>query len=460
MSESPFSELKRVSTERYRSDGMPTAKHTVFYAWQSDTPNSTGRSFIEKALEGAIDKLHVDSGIEPAERPTDIEVDRDTRGVPGSPPIAATIQEKIKNCAVFVGDLTFTGQSLPSIATKRKNKRYFPNPNVLLEYGYALKAHGNERIVAVMNTAYGPSDPLPHLPFDLKHLRAPLAYCLHPEASKDEKATVFKGLVGALADRLEPCLSAARTAVTAAIAPVPRFFPNSMSDPVEYFTTVPQLLPSDPNPFTDAPLKFELPKKSSVYLRLAPGHAVAPLHSELAAFTLVQSGNLLPMGTELPGFSPGRNSLGAIVYAAPIGGKLYNFTQLFLAGELVGLDLKSTQAFNRAPPGTKGFIMIDEVEQSCLFALMNFASFFEKTLKFPYPWQLECGLYRIQNFCISSGARNLGNVLQPNLVWSAAITKRESPIDSLQPFFARLWEASGVPRDADRDHHLARLIAR
>lgn len=438
---------------------MPPPKQTVFYAWQSDTPNATGRTFIEKALEGAIEKLHLDSGIEPADRPADIEVDRDTRGVPGSPPIAATIQEKINNCAVFVGDLTFTGQSLPSVAEKRKDTRYFPNPNVLLEYGYALKGHGHERIVAVMNTAYGPRDPLPYLPFDLKHLRAPIAYFLPPDASKDEKASALKRLIGALAERLEPCLKAARGAVAAA-APIPRFVPHPMADPVEYFATVPQLLPSHPHAFNDQPLRFELPKKSSLYLRLSPVNAVSPLRSELAASELARSGDLRPMGVELIGFSADRNPRGAIVYGPPLGEKLYNFTQLFVAGELVGVDLKSTQPTAGAPRGTKGLVMIDEVERSCLAALINFGRFFQSALKFAYPWRLECGLYRIDNFCFSSGVRTFGNVLQPSLTWSTEITGNESPIDILRPFFDKLWESSGTTRDADRDARLERFIRR
>jgi hypothetical protein len=53
------------------------------------------------------------------------------------------------------------------VASTDEGKRA-PNPNVLVEYGYALARHGVQRLLLVMNTAFGsPSE----LPFDLRHLR-------------------------------------------------------------------------------------------------------------------------------------------------------------------------------------------------------------------------------------------------------------------------------------------------
>jgi hypothetical protein len=42
----------------------------------------------------------------------DLSVDRDTKDVPGSPPIVDTIFREIDNAAVFVPDLTFVGDRL------------------------------------------------------------------------------------------------------------------------------------------------------------------------------------------------------------------------------------------------------------------------------------------------------------------------------------------------------------
>jgi len=151
----------------------------VFYSWQSDLPNSTNRTFILNALEKAATDIRSDDSIQI--KPV---IDRDTKGVPGSPDIATTILDKIDMCDVFVCDV--------SIITKKKSKsRPCPNPNVLLELGYALKKHGWNRIVLVVNTESGKID---KLPFDLNRNRA-LPYNLR---AGQGKAAVEKELTSKL----------------------------------------------------------------------------------------------------------------------------------------------------------------------------------------------------------------------------------------------------------------------
>lgn len=96
--------------------------NTVFFSWQADTPTREGRNFIERALECAVARISADTTVEEAQR--ELEVDRDTKGVPGSPPIVETIFGKIDGAAVFLPDLTFIG--------KRPDGRPTPNPNVLI----------------------------------------------------------------------------------------------------------------------------------------------------------------------------------------------------------------------------------------------------------------------------------------------------------------------------------------
>ncbi|MBI1903658.1 MAG: hypothetical protein HYS13_21355 [Planctomycetia bacterium] len=129
--------------------------HTVFYSWQSDLPNSTNRSFIEDCLERAIKELRADEHLK-----LDPCLDRDTSGVPGSPDIAATIFEKIKAADIFVGDVSFINQE----ATRRRT----PNPNVLVELGYAACSLGWHRIICVFNRATGSIN---ELPFDIRQRR-------------------------------------------------------------------------------------------------------------------------------------------------------------------------------------------------------------------------------------------------------------------------------------------------
>lgn len=131
------------------------SEHTIFYSWQSDLPNATNRGFIEQALERAAKGIRTDETIE-----VEPVIDRDTAGVPGAPDIAQTILAKIDRAAIFVGDVTLINQGTSG--------RLTPNPNVLIELGYAMRALGTSQVVLVMNTACGSPE---LLPFDLRMRR-------------------------------------------------------------------------------------------------------------------------------------------------------------------------------------------------------------------------------------------------------------------------------------------------
>jgi hypothetical protein len=154
---------------------------TVFYSWQSDLPNATNRGFIQTALEAATKTLRDDGSVE-----VEPVVDRDTAGVPGSPDISSTIFGKIDQALIFVCDVSIIDQGV------RDERRLTPNPNVLIELGYALKALGPHRIVMVMNTAFGAIE---QLPFDLR-LKRVLRYNAPPGDS--ERSPERKKLQGAL----------------------------------------------------------------------------------------------------------------------------------------------------------------------------------------------------------------------------------------------------------------------
>jgi hypothetical protein len=126
----------------------------VFYPWQSDLPNSCNRGFIQDALENAAVAIAADDTI--AVEPV---MDRNTQGVPG----ASTIFAKITGADVFVANVSIVG---------RTEDRAHPNPNVLIELGYAFKVLGAEKVILAFNSAFGK---LEELPFDLR-MRRVLAY--------------------------------------------------------------------------------------------------------------------------------------------------------------------------------------------------------------------------------------------------------------------------------------------
>lgn len=157
--------------------------HHIFYSWQSDTDNRIGRSFIQWALDRAIRVANADADVEAADR--DLQADRDTANVPGMPPLADTIFDKIDRAAAFLSDLTHVAA--------RSNGERSPNPNVLLEHGYALKSRGWRSLIGVMNTAMGHPDEHP-LPFDLRHYRRPILYHCPAAASNEERRGARLGL--------------------------------------------------------------------------------------------------------------------------------------------------------------------------------------------------------------------------------------------------------------------------
>lgn len=152
---------------------------TIFYSWQSDSHPKTNHRFIKECLEDAVKQLVEGSHVDAATR-----VDHDMKGVHGDQDVVPTILSKIDDCDIFVADVTI-------VAATDEGKN-LPNPNVLLELGYAYKAAGPGRIIKLMNTAYG--HPELGLPFDLAHKRWPHTYTLEETANKERRQKVKQEL--------------------------------------------------------------------------------------------------------------------------------------------------------------------------------------------------------------------------------------------------------------------------
>ena len=174
------------------------SQYKVVYSWQSDIKGKACRHLQRKAIDNAAKA--VEENLELPEG--SIDVQSDTQGIPGSPPIVRTILDKIDACDVFIADLTTVNTYKKSDGTLR----YAPNTNVAIEYGYALKTVGDLQIIAIMNTNYGSSKP-EDLPFDIKHKRAPFQYKLSEAASKADRekvqARLSKDLTGIIQGVIE-----------------------------------------------------------------------------------------------------------------------------------------------------------------------------------------------------------------------------------------------------------------
>ncbi len=149
--------------------------NTIFYSWQSDLPNESNRGFIESCLEKASKKI---SNISPFS--IDFVLDRDTKNEIGTPDIADSIFKKISKAKIFVADI--------SIINSDYSGRKSPNPNVLLELGYAARFLGWDKIFCFYNLDYGDFE---DLPFDLKQ-RRPITYSLKGKVKSDVREKLSK----------------------------------------------------------------------------------------------------------------------------------------------------------------------------------------------------------------------------------------------------------------------------
>jgi hypothetical protein len=178
--------------------------YTIFYSWQSDTAARASRSFIRTALDTAVDILSAGAEVQDAPR-----VDSGMENVAGSPEVASVMFEKIREAAIMVVDVTLVGEITRSDGSYRR----VPNPNVLLEMGFAAATLGWGRVIAVMNDHFGaPTEQ----PFDVRNRRFPITFTLDP-SSMDRRDQQREALTSALKGALQTAIDADyRAAVTAA----------------------------------------------------------------------------------------------------------------------------------------------------------------------------------------------------------------------------------------------------
>lgn len=136
-------------------------KCTIFYSWQSDIKPS--RNFISDCLRNLPKKL---------EHMALCEIDRDTQGLAGAPDIGDSIYEKIDRADIFIADVTIINPDYAGRPT--------PNPNVLIELGYAIKALGWDRIILLYDKDMGEIE---DIPFDINHRRI-VSFSLQGEGEK------------------------------------------------------------------------------------------------------------------------------------------------------------------------------------------------------------------------------------------------------------------------------------
>ena len=236
----------------------------IFWSWQSDTPGKTGRHFVRDALLEAIRVLKQPEDVEEptkAENRESIHLDQDRQNITGSPALADTIKRKIREFAVFVGDVTPVSKIPKRMGVKDSREKRNMNPNVAIELGYAQHALGDRRVLMVLNEHYGVRE---FLPFDLQHHAGPIIYSLRPDATKDEIAAEQAKLRGLFVAALRGFLGSAPVEAALEFPSVP-----STTSPVVWFKAGEVLAQFD------SQTEYRFADDKGVYLKLSPRTALA-----------------------------------------------------------------------------------------------------------------------------------------------------------------------------------------
>jgi hypothetical protein len=414
---------------------MPT---TVFLSWQSDRPSREGRQFIEEALRSALKKINLDFQVEEPEREP-LQFDKDTKNVPGSPPIAETILRKIDRAAIFVPDLT-------SVA-ERSNGGLIPNPNVLIEYGYALKTLGPHRIVAVMNEAYG-APSRESLPFDLGHQRFPITYSLPESAPGAERKSQLDVLAKTFDSAIRAVLGSEEYKASLPKpnpAPVPTYRKPQHGEARFRTTTQPIGFSSDPFPRfvgqTDAPIF--LAGGPAFWFRICPQKA---LQQKLKQSELEQRSLQLVL---LPLFNWSTNAT-RLRYSDGIGwcmppdkGHTGAVVFVFTDGELWIVDTFALSA-------TPQLIPLDE--QAFVKTFEDTVDFLENRLEIPPPYRWIAGMESVGGRSLPIPNNRFGLARGPCaeelIQYEGTYDGSQSASALLTPFFENVFEMCGAARPA------------
>ncbi|MGC6448509.1 MAG: hypothetical protein ACON5J_18925 [Rubripirellula sp.] len=217
-------------------------EYKIFYSWQSDLPHRSNRSFIREAIDEAVSSISKDGVVEDSPR-----VDEGMDGVAGTPEVATIMFQKIDSSAIFIGDVSLVGSTEPF--DENRVKKRTPNPNVLLEMGYAAARIGWNRIICVMNERFGERQ---EQPFDVRNRRFPINYRLEPgkdpnrDTVKTRLAGDIKGAIEVMALSEHQRVATIRTKLDSRCLNLMNQFASQPSFPSPNTSTAGQVLASIP----------------------------------------------------------------------------------------------------------------------------------------------------------------------------------------------------------------------
>ena len=369
---------------------------TVFYAWQSDRPQNVNRNFIRKALDDAAERMTADPTLN-----VRVSIDADTEGVVGTPAVTETILKKIQAANIFVPDLTFVG--------KTEGGKLIPNPNVMVEYGYALRALTFEAMMPIMNVHFGgPTE----LPFDLGHVRYPTQYELRPDVpdgerrtSRDKLSAILESILRLMAQHIQGKARAGNP-----------FVPHEPVRPPAFFFQPQDVIANFGYPGEQ---EFRFKRDRAVYLRVYPVFADQPAIGPRRALEV--AAKVLPLQKTTSSIKA-PNDWGA-VNLEPHGDGIKSFTQVFETGELWGVS--------EEPFRSNKMVSAIGVEKSLAVTLENYRIVYEQDLLMRPPIVLEFGVVGLKDHFLHvpsvefSGGDQAGPIRKSEVVFRAEVASFE-----------------------------------
>lgn len=414
---------------------------TIFFSWQSDTPERVGKKFLMKVLQEICDSIKSDESLDPRFR--DIKLDVDTSNVPGQPPVVDTIFRKLETATVVICDMTFIGT--------RMDGRPLPNPNVLMEYSYGLKNLGTSRILYVMNAHFGSPSRENPLPFNMDHLKWPSQYNLSPDAKPHQISAIKKKLFKLLRPEIINCLAAAPLP----LEPLQPAFPSAeVKDGDFSFRKKKESIGFDNDfPFGTGSEVF-LANGPGMWLRVMPTKKQPktwPVH-ELMSHAQKSNSNLLPLIHPGGGYDFIRGGDGVGMYRATGKDKgkdakgpvsIDNIAYVFETGEIWSIDEAYLSWDNERLPF---------LEEYFYEGLIRYTSFL-RGLGIEPEFQWTAGLSGIKNRRFSYPAPPGGSFIGSGPICavekieiSGTYDGQSSPRKALMPFFKTIFDKCGRAR--------------
>lgn len=393
---------------------------------------------MREALEVAIRELKAkNSNVEDADRPDsgqilpeELHLDHDRKGITGSPDLVAVIINKIRQSAIFIADIT-------PIAKTTEGKDVM-NPNVAIELGIALEAIGSEKVLLVLNSAYGKRE---SMPFDLRHKAGPIMYELHAEAKASEIDVEKRKLINFLKITIEPLLINEENHTPAYVS----FDPGPNWETRSTFVVDDQMDIISAGLMGGTQKSIVTPKDAALFLRAYPMNTI-PEYPIDEIQKMVSEGTAITPFYYENAFDRGRDPEGIITYALfnDVARPCSDYVKVFSTGQIWAV-FHYSQAMIRPDDGG---ILLALLMNRLAFKFRQYRLFINEKFKYKGEVGYIVGIAGLKGLRVGGSRRGFpileGQGFKPNVELKGHCLAEQSEADALYPFVTKVWESFGL----------------